>query len=190
MKILVTGGKGQLGWELSTAGERYGFDIVSVDLPEFDITDRLTIKKAITNLDISVVVNAAAYTAVDQAESEPEIAFGVNQSGPAHLATCCAEAGIPLIHISTDYVFDGRENRPYTEIDPVSPLGIYGKSKAEGEKEVKNRLAEYIILRTSWLYGAHGNNFVKTMLRRGHCSLPNLSLLQFAVTQQAVNIVM
>ena len=115
----------------------------------------------------SLVINAAAYTAVDKAESEEDIAYAVNKDGPAYLASACKEAGIPLIHVSTDYVFDGSKKGPYLESDPVSPLGVYGRSKAAGEEEIRSRLQKHIILRTAWLYGIHGSNFVKTMLRLG-----------------------
>ncbi len=167
MKILVIGSNGQLGWELCRRGENHGFDITPLDIPEFDITDHAVVKKAVKQPDISLVINASAYTAVDKAESEPELAFEINCDGPSYLASSCAEAGIPLIHISTDYVFDGTKEGPYLETDPVSPLGVYGKSKAEGEAKVRDILKEHIIIRTAWLYGIHGNNFVKTMLRLG-----------------------
>lgn len=167
MKILVIGANGQLGWELYRRGENQGFHMVALDLPEFDITNASEVKQAVSHADLSLVINAAAYTAVDQAESEPELVFAVNRDGPAYLASCCSEVGIPLIHISTDYVFDGNKKGPYFETDPVSPLGVYGKSKAAGEAEVKKRLNEHIILRTAWLYGVNGHNFVKTMLRLG-----------------------
>jgi len=167
MRVLVIGANGQLGWELCRRGGEQGFDIVALDLPGFDITDLSGVKKGLNQAGASLVINAAAYTAVDQAESEPELAFAVNQDGPAHLASSCAEVGIPLIHMSTDYVFDGSKKGPYLETDPVSPLGLYGKSKAAGETEVREHLQEHIILRTAWLYGARGNNFVKTMLRLG-----------------------
>ena len=114
---------------------------------------------------VSLVVNAAGYTAVDQAESEPELAFAVNRDGPAYLASACGKSGVPLVHISTDFVFDGEKRGPYVETDKVSPLSVYGKSKAAGEVAVRDLLSEHIILRTSWLYGVHGRNFVKTMLR-------------------------
>jgi dTDP-4-dehydrorhamnose reductase len=167
MKILVIGANGQLGWELCRKGISAGFDILPLDLPEFDISDRPSVRKAVVHQDVSLVVNASAYTAVDQAESEPERAFAINSDGPSYLASACRDAGIPLIHISTDYVFDGSKKNPYCETDPVSPLGVYGKSKAEGEKKVRENLDEHIILRTAWLYGVHGNNFVKTILRLG-----------------------
>ncbi len=167
MRVLVIGANGQLGCELGRRGENLGFDIVSIDLPRFDITDPFAVKKAVSQIGVSLVINAAAYTAVDKAESEPELAFAVNRDGPAYLASYCAEIEIPLIHISTDYVFDGNKKSPYLETDPVSPLGIYGKSKAAGEAEVRGRLHEHIIVRTAWLYGVYGQNFVKTMLLLG-----------------------
>jgi len=167
MKLLVIGSNGQLGWELCRRGEKADFEIVPLDLPEFDITDPSTVKKGVSQTGVSLVINAAAYTAVDKAEAEPESVFAVNRDGPAYLASSCMEAGIPLIHISTDYVFDGNKDGPYLETDPVSPLCVYGKSKTAGEIEVRTRLKEHIILRTSWLYGIHGQNFVKTMLRLG-----------------------
>ena len=167
MKLLVIGAYGQLGWELCRRGEKHGFHILPLDLPGFDITDRQAVDKAINQAGVSLVINAAAYTAVDQAESEPDRAFKVNCDGPACLASSCAHARIPLIHISTDYVFDGTKKGPYFEADPLSPLGVYGKSKAAGEVAVRDRQAEHIILRTSWLYGVHGKNFVKTMLSLG-----------------------
>ena len=167
MKVLAVGSNGQLGRELCRRGEKEGIDMVALDLPEFDITDFFTVKEKVSQAGISLVINAAAYTAVDQAESEPELAFAVNRDGPAYLASFCAEIGIPLVHISTDYVFDGRKKGPYLETDPASPLGVYGKSKAEGEMEVRGHLQEHIVLRTAWLYGIDGQNFVKTMLRLG-----------------------
>lgn len=167
MEILVLGGNGQLGWELNIRGKDHGFDILSLDLPDIDIADPVSVKKQISQSSASLVINAAAYTAVDKAESEEHMAFAVNRDGPANLASACREAGIPLIHVSTDYVFDGNKKGPYLETDPVSPVGIYGKSKAAGEKEIGLHLQEHIILRTAWLYGIHGNNFVKTMLGLG-----------------------
>jgi dTDP-4-dehydrorhamnose reductase len=167
MRVLIIGANGQLGWELCRKGKKRGFDIVPLDLPEFDITDPPAVIKQIRQGGVSLIINGAAYTAVDRAESEPALAFAVNRDGPAYLASACAKAGIPLIHISTDYVFDGRKKGPYLETDPVSPLGVYGRSKAAGETEVKGHLKEHVILRTAWLYGVHGHNFVKTMLRLG-----------------------
>jgi len=167
LQCLVVGSNGQLGWELCQRGERHGFEVVGLDLPEFDLTDASEAKKAVSQSDALLVINASAYTAVDKAESEPDAAFAVNRDGPAHLASLCHEREIPLIHISTDYVFDGMKKGLYKETDPVSPLGVYGRSKAEGESAVRERLDEHLIIRTAWLYGINGNNFVKTMLRLG-----------------------
>jgi len=167
MKLLIIGSNGQLGWELCQRGKPHGFNIIPLDIPEFDITDPAAIKKVVNQPGVSLVINAAAYTAVDKAESEPKKAFAINCDGPADLAASCNEAGIPLVHISTDYVFDGTREQPYLETDPLSPLGVYGKSKAEGETIVRSLLTDHIIIRTAWLYGIHGNNFVKTMLSLG-----------------------
>jgi len=121
----------------------------------------------INDFQPDAVINAAAYTAVDRAESEVEAAFAVNRDGPANLARACERAGISLIHISTDYVFDGSKQGAYVEGDPVSPLGVYGESKLAGEEAVRTLCPKHLILRTSWVFSAHGNNFVKTMLRLG-----------------------
>jgi dTDP-4-dehydrorhamnose reductase len=167
MKILVTGAHGQVGWELTRRGGDRGFAVEATDVEIFDITNPRAVEEKVCGQAWALVVNCAAYTGVDRAESEPELALAVNRDGPAHLAAACGKGRIPLIHISTDYVFDGEKDGPYQETDPVSPLGAYGRSKAEGEKEVRSRLREHIILRTSWVYGIHGQNFVKTMLRLG-----------------------
>lgn len=167
MNIAVIGCNGQLGWELVRQGEARGLGILARDCPEIDISDPASIDACLDSADIHLVVNAAAYTAVDRAESEPDSAFAVNRAGPAHLADRCRTRGIPLIHVSTDYVFDGTKTGPYVEEDSVAPLGVYGESKAAGEAEVRKLLPEHIILRTAWLCGVHGHNFVKTMLRLG-----------------------
>lgn len=167
MKILIIGAHGQLGWELCKRGKIKGFNTIPLDRPEFDVSDQFLVQKQVGQSDASLVINASAYTAVDQAESESEIAFAVNRDGPAYLASACADKGIPFIHLSTDYVFDGSKKSPYVETDPVSPLGVYGKSKAAGETKTRELLHEHIILRTAWLYGVSGKNFVTTMLRLG-----------------------
>jgi dTDP-4-dehydrorhamnose reductase len=167
MNLLVTGSNGQLGWEICRQGKERGVSIIPLDIPEFDITDQTAVSKAVSESEYDVVVNCAAYTAVDKAESEQKTAFAVNSDGPSYLAASCNQKGIPLIHISTDYVFDGSKAGPYLETDNVGPIGIYGRSKAEGEEKVRQILKEHIIIRTSWLYGVHGNNFVKTMLNLG-----------------------
>ncbi len=165
MKILVYGAGGQLGYELMRQGRTLGLDIRGLDYPQTDITIPAKIFNDFSNYQPELVINAAAYTNVDGAESEPELAMAVNKDGPASLARLCTANKIPLIHISTDYVFDGTKRSLYHETDPISPLGVYGRSKAEGETAVRTILAEHIILRTAWLYGSHGQNFVKTMLK-------------------------
>lgn len=167
MKILVTGANGQVGWELSSRSEQQGFEVLALNRSDLDITNPDSVRREVNRSDVSLVVNAAGYTAVDQAELEPELAFAVNRDGSAYLASACAKTGIPLLHISTDYVFDGQKQQSYLVTDPVSPLGVYGKSKAAGEVEVRKRLREHLILRTSWVYGVHGHNFVTTLLRLG-----------------------
>lgn len=165
MKLLLIGARGQLGFELDQAARNIGYGLAAVDLPEFDITKSSDIEAFMHREQPNVVINASAYTQVDRAESEPERAHAVNAEGPAQLAAACAQHKTPLIHISTDFVFDGQKNAPYTEADPPAPLGVYGHSKAMGEAHVRNAHTSHIILRTAWLYGVHGHNFVKTMLR-------------------------
>lgn len=167
MRILLTGSNGQVGWELSNRGGQKGFELLALNRFDLDITDPESVRKKVNRAGASLVVNAAGYTAVDQAESEPKLAFAANRDGPAYLASACGKAGIPLVHISTDYVFDGQKQGAYLETDPASPLSVYGKSKAAGEVEVRKCLKEHLILRTGWVYGVHGQNFVKTMLRLG-----------------------
>jgi len=167
MKILLTGSKGQLGREVVKAGINAGLDIISMDLPEIDITDSEKLIRIFSELKPSIVINAAAYTAVDLAETQKNLCYAVNLDGPANLTRLCGKNKARLIHVSTDYVFDGKADKPYREIDPVSPVNVYGHSKAEGEKAVLAGPGQHIILRTSWLYGRYGKNFIKTMLRLG-----------------------
>ena len=159
--IMVTGGAGQL----ATAMEQEGGAVVRrVGRPQFDFDRPASIAETVQALQPAIVVNAAAWTAVDAAEAEPEAAERANRDGPAALAAHCADAGIPLIHISTDYVFDGVKGAPYTEADPTNPTGVYGTTKLEGEQAVLAAWPRAIILRTSWVYSATGKNFVRTML--------------------------
>ncbi len=167
MIILLTGINGQVGWELLRQGRGRGTDIVGLSREELDVGNADDVYRAVEGKQPDLVVNAAAYTAVDKAESDEKEAFQVNRDGVSFLAAACDKAAIPLIHISTDYVFDGCKGEPYHEDDAVSPLGVYGRSKEAGEAEIRSILKEHIILRTSWVYGVHGNNFVKTMLRLG-----------------------
>jgi len=165
MKILIFGGEGQLGYELVQQSQALGHTVKAPLETQANIVNIDEVKRNVDTYRPSLVINSAAYTAVDKAETEKKIAFDVNKTGAANLARCCAQAHIPLIQISTDYVFDGQKGAPYLETDPISPLGIYGRSKADGEAEVRSHLNKHIIIRTSWLYGVHGYNFVKTMLR-------------------------
>jgi dTDP-4-dehydrorhamnose reductase len=167
LKILVIGPSGQLGWELLLQAENLGLDVIGVSPSQLDITQPSHVENTFSNYLPSLVINAAAYTDVDRAESEEQLAFSVNRDGAANLARSCAKTGTPLVHISTDYVFNGNKKSPYDEKDPVSPLGVYGRSKEEGEQKIRSHLKQHIILRTSWLYGVHGHNFVKTMLKLG-----------------------
>lgn len=162
-EVLVTGGAGQLGFELSRAEWPPGTHVVVRERAELDIADAAAVSSAVSALRPDLIVNAAAYTEVDRAEDEPERAFAVNRDGPRNLA----ESGTPLIHVSTDYVFDGNKAGAYVESDATAPLGVYGDSKLAGENAIRERLAEHVVLRTSWVFGARGKNFVKTMLRLG-----------------------
>ncbi|QCO07214.1 dTDP-4-dehydrorhamnose reductase [Azospirillum argentinense] len=167
MKVLILGTSGQVGTELMRAAWPQGTELVGLARPDVDMARPETVEAAVAAHAPGLVVNATAYTAVDKAESDQETAFAVNRDGPARLAASCAACGIPLIHISTDYVFDGTKAAPYVEGDPVAPLGVYGASKEAGEAAVRAALPQHVILRTSWVYAAHGANFVKTMLRFG-----------------------
>lgn len=165
--LLVFGGGGQLGRALSETKPPSGWRIVPLNRGEADITEVKSVTHAIAALRPAAVVNAAAYTAVDKAEAETEAAFGINRDGAAIVARASAAAHVPLIHISTDYVFDGHGTRPWREDDATAPLGVYGASKAAGEEQVRGAAAHHVILRTSWVFGVEGANFVKTMLRLG-----------------------
>lgn len=164
--ILVIGTGGQLGQALLRLPAADG-RVKGVARADCDVTDRISVGRAIAAHKPAIVINASAYTAVDRAESEPDLAFAVNRDGPSHLATACKAHGAVLIHVSTDYVFDGSGDRPWHEGDPTAPLGIYGASKLAGEVAVRNQLKDHLIVRTSWVYSATGANFVKTMLRVG-----------------------
>ena len=165
MKLLVLGAGGQVGQELCRLAWPQGYEVAAFDRAGLDIAAPDQVRAAVARERPDIVVNAAAYTAVDRAESEPEAASAANCAGPANLAAACRDARIALVHISTDYVFDGTKRDAYLEDDPVRPLGVYGESKEAGERAVRAALAEHVILRTAWVYSAHGRNFVKTMLR-------------------------
>jgi dTDP-4-dehydrorhamnose reductase len=165
--VLVVGCRGQVGRELMETQPPAGLSPVGLAHGDLDVTDPAAVRRIVERYRPALIVNAAAYTAVDRAEAEPEAAFAVNADGPAHLAEAAAAAGSALLHVSTDYVFDGAKAEPYAEDDPVRPLSVYGASKAAGESAIRERLEHHVILRTSWVFGAYGTNFVKTMLRLG-----------------------
>lgn len=167
MRVLVTGVTGQVGGALARATPAEGITLVTVGRDRLDLARPGTIDGALDSIRPDVVVNPAAYTAVDKAETEPELARAVNEEGPAALATACSQRGIALIHLSTDYVFDGTGTRPYRPDDPVAPLGVYGATKEAGERAIRRVLEDHLILRTAWVYAARGQNFVNTMLRVG-----------------------
>lgn len=165
--VLLTGARGQVGWEVARRAAAAGFTVKACGHSDLDIAQRDAVARAVDDAAPKAVINAGAYTAVDKAESERDAAFAVNRDGPANLTDACARAQIPLIHISTDYVFDGAKTSAYVENDPVAPLGVYGASKLAGEDAVRSSGARHVILRTAWVYGIEGHNFVKTMLRLG-----------------------
>ncbi|WP_342359594.1 dTDP-4-dehydrorhamnose reductase [Terrarubrum flagellatum] len=164
MKLLVTGRNGQIAQSLA-ALDSDDVKIIALGRPDLDITDRASIDRAIAVYRPDLVVNAAAYTAVDKAESDQDAAFAVNRDGAGHVAAATAAAGLPIIHISTDYVFAGDKSEPYVETDATGPQNIYGLSKLEGEKAIAAANPAHVILRTAWVYSPYGSNFLKTMLR-------------------------
>ena len=169
MKVLITGSNGQLGSEIKELASEYeNLQCVFKDLPELDICDTDALNTFIIDQHINAVINCAGYTAVDKAEEEVLIAQKVNSEAVLNLANALKKVDGKLIHISTDYVFDGNHSQPYKESDPVSPVGVYGETKRAGELAVLNSSIDAIVIRTSWLYSGYGNNFVKTMLRLGN----------------------
>ena len=167
MRIAVTGKQGQVAQSLAEIGAETDVEIVLVGRPELDLQDASKVYDAIAAVKPDVVVSAAAYTAVDKAESEPESAFAINAAGAGAVAEAAARLGVPVIHLSTDYVFEGLLDRPYREDDAVGPASIYGASKLEGERLVAAATPDHAIFRTAWVYSPFGNNFIKTMLRLG-----------------------
>jgi dTDP-4-dehydrorhamnose reductase len=163
MKVLVTGCNGQLGWELKRAMPQ-SIDAMWTDVAELDIASIDAVNTLVQQFKPDVIINAAAYTAVDKAESEKELAYKINRDGAGNLAKAAASVGARFLHVSTDFVFDG-QGKPYLPTDVVNPLSIYGASKAEGEQQVLASGAKALIVRTAWVYCSHGGNFVKTMLR-------------------------
>ncbi len=163
--LLVFGAAGQVGQELLALATARDVQATGVTRKQADITDADAVIALVTATRPRLLVNAAAYTAVDRAEGEPDAAEAGNALGPTVLARAAEAAGVPLLHLSTDYVFDGSKHGAYAEDDPIAPLGVYGRTKAAGESGVREASARHVILRTAWVYGAYGNNFLKTMLR-------------------------
>ena len=166
-KVLLIGAKGQVGQELQLTLPQLG-EVISIGREELDLTNLEKISQLIREIHPDYLVNAAAYTAVDKAETEPDLAYSINAIAPKIMAESAEKIKAKFLHISTDYVFDGRKNTPYLESDLTNPLGVYGQSKLRGEEEIKTVNSQAIILRTAWVYGSYGkSNFVKTMLRLG-----------------------
>ena len=166
-RVLVIGRQGQLARELARAQWPAGWTVTFTGRPELDLRFPDKAAAAVVAAAADIVVNAAAYTNVEQAESEPELARSINAAGPAAIAAACKTIGAPFVTISTDYVFDGKKQSPYLEDDPVNPISAYGRGKAEGEALVRGALPEHVILRTSWMFSPFGTNFVRTMMRLG-----------------------
>lgn len=166
MRVLVTGAGGQVGRELLLAAPT-DFHVLGLTSKDLDVSNSQAVCEFFSKWKPELIINAAAYTAVDKAEGESDKAYSVNDVGVANLATSAASLGIPLFHISTDYVFSGIETSPYNEQNATKPTGVYGASKLAGERRLVNICPQHIILRTSWIFGVYGNNFVKTMLKLG-----------------------
>lgn len=165
MRLAVTGKQGQVVTALLERGPGAGVEVIAVGRPELDLADPISIRRVLSELKPDAIVSAAAYTAVDKAESEPELAFAINAKGPQALAEVADELGIPVVHLSTDYVFPGNKKGLYVETDATGPISVYGHSKLAGEEAVACATSNHVILRTAWVYSPFGANFVKTMLR-------------------------
>lgn len=165
MKIFVTGASGQLGTDLVDLFQEKGFEVFGISSKDLDITDALAVNRFILEKDPDIIIHSAAYTKVDQAERDRDEAYAVNAYGTRNIAMAARTCSAKLIYISTDYVFDGLSRVPYNEFSPTSPQSVYGKSKLAGEQFVREWIPQHYIIRTSWLFGKHGPNFVNTMLR-------------------------
>jgi dTDP-4-dehydrorhamnose reductase len=166
IKVLVTGGRGQLAQCLNHVVRKHaGLDVDFQDLPALDITNVRQLTTYFSKNKLDYCINCAAFTAVDLAEEQSELAYAVNAEGPKYLAEVCQKHQVTLIHISTDFVFDGKKDTPYLETDTPNPLSVYGASKLQGEQNIQHNMENYFIIRTSWLYSEYGNNFMKTMLK-------------------------
>ncbi len=167
IKVLVTGARGQLGTDLMNELEKQGLTGIGVDIDEMDITDALACQKVISESGADAVIHCAAYTAVDAAEDNVDLCRRINADGTRNVALACRDAGIKMMYISTDYVFDGQGTRPWEPDDKRDPLNVYGQTKYEGELAVEELIEKFFIVRIAWVFGVAGNNFIKTMLRLG-----------------------
>ena len=167
MRVMVTGANGQLGHDVALECRRRGWETIGVDVDDFDLTDRAATLAFLEQAKPSVIIHCAAYTAVDKAEAEPELARAVNELGTGYVAEYCARRGSWMIYVSTDYVFDGNGEQPYEVDEQPKPINVYGATKLAGERAVQALCGKHMIVRTSWVFGSHGSNFVKTMLRLG-----------------------
>ncbi|KKH61547.1 SDR family oxidoreductase, partial [Methanosarcina mazei] len=166
MRVLVTGCNGQVGYCLTKIlSNSENVALLAVDREELDITSQDAVNKVVRDFKPAIIINAAAYTAVDKAEKEVDLSYAINRDGPQFLAEAAQEVGAAILHISTDYVFEGNKDGEYIENDAINPQGVYGASKRAGEIAVAEACDQHVILRTAWVFGEHGNNFVKTMLR-------------------------
>lgn len=166
MKIMIIGCNGQLGYDMTQQCAIKGYEVCGIDYPKINITDYFSVIDVLKRNKPSVIINCAAYAQVDQCETARDEAYAVNSDGVENVARGAQEIEAKVVHFSTDYVFDGMKGKPYLESDEPNPLSVYGKSKYQGEKRVSQAMENYIIIRTAWLYGAHGNNFVKTIWQK------------------------
>lgn len=167
MRVLVTGAKGQLGYDVMNELKKRGHEGIGVDVEEMDITDAAKVAEVIGESKVDVVMHGAAYTAVDAAEDNVELCRKINGQGTENIAKVCKDLDIPMVYISTDYVFNGQGTRPWEPDDPREPLNVYGQTKYEGELAVEKYLNKFFIVRIAWVFGVNGKNFIKTMLRLG-----------------------
>ncbi|MDX2456700.1 MAG: dTDP-4-dehydrorhamnose reductase [Gammaproteobacteria bacterium] len=172
MRVLVTGATGQLGYEVAQGFGRSGHEVIAPARRELDFSHPEQVAESARTLQADWVINCAAYTQVDKAEADAPQAFIVNRDSPEQLAQAVADYGGRMLQVSTDFIFDGAQRRPYLETDSPNPLGVYGRSKLEGEQAVRRVLSDAVVLRTAWVYGVYGHNFVKTMLRMAAAGKP------------------